>query len=136
MGINQAGRWERFCRSVYRKIDLAAESRRARKACRKQLSALNGGYRGSKRLYRSQVTPFWARYGIRPKKMWYDLYCYKGSEYDPRYIPEDLYWQRIYPALNKPDFRHAYTDKCFYTRLFPEQTVPMGDKASRRYCLC
>lgn len=58
MGINQAGRWERFCRSVYRKIDLAAESRRARKACRKQLSALNGGYRGSKRLYRSQVTPF------------------------------------------------------------------------------
>lgn len=117
--INQAGRWEKFCRSVYQKVDLFAEARKARNSCRRQLAAIKGGYRGSNHLFRSQVLPFWKKYGIKPKKMWYDLYCFKDEEYDPRYIPEDLYWQKIYPAFNKPSFRHAYTDKCFYKQLFP-----------------
>lgn len=124
MRINQAGGWERFCRSVYQKVDLFMEARKARNACRYQLAAVNGGYRGSNHLFRSQVLPFWSRYGIKPKKMWYDLYCFKDGRYDPRYIPEDIYWKKIYPALNRPAFRHAYTDKCFYNHLFPHLKQP------------
>ncbi|HAA25571.1 MAG TPA: hexapeptide transferase [Ruminiclostridium sp.] len=124
MAINQAGKWEKICRNIYQKVDLFFEARKARKSCRRQLSALKGGYRGSNALFRSQVLPFWERYGIKPKKMWYDLYCYKDGRYDPRYIPGDLYWKKIYPSLNNPGFRRAYTDKCFYSQLFPYLKQP------------
>lgn len=132
--INQAGRWEIFCQSVYQKIDLFAEARNARKACRHQLATVKGGYLGSRQLFRSQVLPFWSKYGIKPKKMWYDLYCFKDAEYDPRYIPEDLYWQKIYPAFNKTSFRHAYTDKCFYNQLFPYLKHPRTILRSSNHC--
>jgi hypothetical protein len=117
--LNRAGGWERFCRGLYQSVDLRAEARRARAGCRSQLANVGGGMQGDRRAYRAQVLPFWARYGMRPRKMWYDLYCYKNGGYDARYIPEDLYWRRIYPACNRPAFRHAYTDKCFTGQLFP-----------------
>jgi hypothetical protein len=122
--VNQAGKWEKFCKSVYRKVDLYMEAKKSRRACRRQLTAINGGYNGTNHLFRSQILPFWKKYGIKPKKMWYDLYCFKDRKYDPRYIPGDLYWEKIYPSLNKPDFRHAYTDKCFYNQLFPYMKQP------------
>lgn len=117
--INQGGRWERFCKSIYQKVDLYTEGRRARRSCVRQLNNIGGGYRSSKYEFRSQVLPFWSQYGIKPNKIWYDLYCYKDNKYDPYYVPEDIYWNKVYPALNKVSFRHAYTDKCFYDRLFP-----------------
>lgn len=134
MSINQAGRWERFCRAIYRKVDLYAEARKARKACRHILATFQGGYKGSRQMFRSQVVSFWKTYGITPKKMWYDLYCYKDGQYDPRYIPEDLYWQIIYPAFNKPSFRHAYTDKCFYNQLFPYLKQPRTIIKNSSHC--
>ncbi len=122
--INKAGGWERFCRTIYQNVDLYMEARKARNSCRRQLDSVQGGCKGSNHLFRSQVLSFWGKYGIKPKKMWFDLYCYKDGKYDPRYIPEDLYWQKVYPALNRPDFRHAYTDKCFYNKLFPNIKQP------------
>ncbi len=132
--INQAGRWERFCHTLYQRVDLWREARRARASCRLQLRALRGGLAGSRRAYREQVLPFWRRYGLRPAKMWYDLYGYKDGAYDPRYIPEDLYWQHVYPALNQPRFRHAYTDKCFYERLFPTLKQPRTILKNSNHC--
>ncbi|NLP33675.1 MAG: hexapeptide transferase [Clostridiales bacterium] len=132
--INRAGNWERICRSIYQKVDLYMEARKAQKSCRRQLAKLNGGYSGSKHSFRTQVLPFWNQYGIQPDKMWYDLYCYKDSEYDPRYIPEDIYWRIIYPALNKPSFRHAYTDKCFYSRMFPFLKQPRTILKNSNHC--
>ena len=124
MKINQAGSCERLCQSVYQNIDLFMEARKARNACRRQLATIKGGYQGSNKLFLSQVLPFWSKYGIKPKKMWYDLYCFMDAEHDPRYIPEELYWKKIYPAWNKTTFRHAYTDKCFYQQLFPYLKQP------------
>ncbi len=132
--VNQASRWERFCRSVYQKVDLCAEARNARAACRRQLKTVRGGYQGSRRQFRSQVLSFWSKYGIKPSKMWYDLYCFQDTKYDPRYIPEDIYWKRIYPALNQTDFRHAYTDKCFYKRLFPGLKQPRTILRNSNHC--
>lgn len=132
--INQAGNWERICRTVYQKVDLYLEARKARKACRRKLATIKGGYKGSNKVYKSQVLSFWEKYGIKPKKMWYDLYCYKDSKYDPRYIPEDIYWQKIYPAFNNPSFRQAYTDKCFYKQLFPYLKQPRTIISSSNNC--
>lgn len=132
--INKAGRWERLCRSVYQKVDLFMEARNARKSCKSQLEKIKGGFKGNKEHFSSQVLPFWSKYNIKPKKMWYDLYCNKSEEYDPRYIPEDLYWQKIYPTLNRPSFRHAYTDKCFYNHLFPYLKQPRTILRNRNHC--
>jgi len=49
MKINQAGRWERICRSVYQKVDLHFEAKNAQKHCKRQLATINGGLRGDKR---------------------------------------------------------------------------------------
>ncbi|NLF34394.1 MAG: hexapeptide transferase, partial [Clostridiales bacterium] len=122
--MNRAGKLERLFRISYQKTDLFWEAAKARKACRSQLTLLKGGYRGDKRLFRAQVLPFWSKYGVRPRKMWYDLYCFKDGAYDPRYIPEELYWNKIYPACNNPGFRQAYTDKCVYPQLFPYLKQP------------
>ena len=124
LSINCAGSWERLCRNIYQRVDLSMEARKARKSCKRQLKTLGGGLKASNYLYRTEVLPFWSRYGIKPKKIWYDLYCYKDKRYDPRYIPEDIYWKVIYPTYNKTDFRHAYTDKCFYKQLFPYLKQP------------
>ncbi len=122
--VNQAGAWEYFSRSVYQTVDLYMEARQARKSLRNQLKTINGGFRASKQLFRTTVLPFWSKYKIKPNKDWFDLYSFKDGEYDPRYIPEDIYWQKIYPALNETSFRHAYTDKCIYKKLFPYLKQP------------
>ncbi len=132
--IHQMGRWERVFQSSYQKADLFWEANNARRTCRSQLAFLKGGYCGDKYLFRSQVLPFWRKYGIKPDKMWYDLYCYKDGTYDPCYIPEDLYWERIYPACNSPGFRHAYTDKCFYHKLFPYLKQPRTILRNSNHC--
>ena len=105
-------------------MDLAREARQSRQSAKRQLKRIDGGYRASQAQFRQEVRPFWSKYGIKPRKLWYDLYNYQSDVYDPRYIPEELYWSRIYPALNRPSFRHAYTDKCFYSRLFPYLKQP------------
>ena len=113
MKKNQAGRWEHWCRQVYQTVDLAREARQSRQSAKRQLKRIDGGYRASQAQFRQEVRPFWSKYGIKPRKLWYDLYNNQSDVYDPRYIPEELYWSRIYPALNRPSFRHAYTDKSF-----------------------
>ena len=132
--INKAGRMEEIFFSLFRKADLRAEARKAGIACRRQLKGIGGGYNGSGELFRSEVLPFWKRYGVRPGKMWYDLYCHRDGRYDPRYIPEDIYWRWVYPALNRPDLRRAYTDKCFYDRLFPYLKKPRTILKSSSSC--
>lgn len=134
LSINKGGRWERICWSIYQKVDLMAEAHNARKSCKRGLSTIKGGYKGSKDQYYTEVLSFWKQYGIKPDKMWYDLYCYKDGKYDPRYIPEDLYWTKIYKALNRSDFRHAYTDKCFYNQLFPYLKQPRTILRNSNHC--
>lgn len=134
IAINKGGSWEKICRNIYQKVDLMSEAHKARKSCKRQLSTINGVYKVSNNQYRSKVLPFWKKYGIKPDKMWYDLYCYKDGEYDPRYIPEDLYWRIIYPTLNKTSFRQAYTDKCFYNQLFPDLKQPRTILKNSNYC--
>lgn len=68
ISINQAGRWERLCRSIYQKVDLFAEARKARDSCRRQLATVKGGYRGSNHLFQSQVLSFWEKYGMKPPR--------------------------------------------------------------------
>lgn len=122
--VNQADPFEDFFQSSYQRIDLLKEAKKSRKNCLSQLKALQGGYKGSVKDFKRKVLPFWGKYNIRPRKIWYDLYCFSDNKYNPLYIPGDFYWQKIYPALNKVAFRRAYTNKCFYDRVFPHLKKP------------
>lgn len=88
-------------------------------SARKQLRALNGGYNGSRKEFRDVVVSYWKKFGIRPKKYWYDLYCYKMDKYDPRFIPDYLWFDKILPYYNNILFMRSYTDKNMLDVLYP-----------------
>ncbi|NLC05748.1 MAG: hexapeptide transferase [Erysipelothrix sp.] len=122
--INQAHRLERISRKIYHRLDHQRLAIEARRSCRQQLKSMNGGFKGTNQQFQKDVLTFWNSYNIKPHKMWFDLYGFKDQRYNPYYIPEDIYWTTIYPKVNKVEFRQAYTDKCFYDRLFPTLKQP------------
>ncbi len=95
-----------------------------RKDARKRLREMNGGYAGRDKEYREVYLPFWKKYGVRPKKMWFRLYAKEAQPFDPRYIPDDLWYGKILPYFSNMDFRRPYEDKCFHNILFPELKTP------------
>lgn len=90
-----------------------------RLAARKRLKALNGGYKGSQREYKEVVLKYWEQYHMKPKKYWYQMYCDGKTAFDPRYIPDTIWDQNIYPYFNNLIWGRAYADKCAYDILFP-----------------
>ena len=68
--------------SIYRKYEY-------RKKAKIRLKRMNGGYKCTKE-YNEIVVPFWKKYGLRPDKMWYQIFWDRTHVPDPRYIPDDL----------------------------------------------
>ncbi len=64
--------------------------------------------------YNEIVVPFWKKYGIKPKKMWYQIFWERDHKPDPRYIPNDLYYGKILPYFSNPLFRRFGEDKCMH----------------------
>ena len=92
-------------------------SRKKKKYARKRVKMIGGGYRGTNREYRETVCRYWKPYGIKPQKFWYDLYCSGQDAYDPRYIPDSVWYRKILPYFNNLLLRQAYVDKGMYNRL-------------------
>jgi len=91
---------------------------------KKRLKRLHGGLKISSKEYREQIKPFWAKYGVRPSKYWFSLYCAPSGKLNPLYIPDDIYYGKIIPYFNRLNFRRPYVDKGFYDVLFPELKQP------------
>ena len=77
---------------------------------------IGGGYRGSNAEWRG-VKQYWKRFGIRPKRVWYALYCDGLGSYDPRFIPDTIWLHEIIPYFNSMHLIPAYTDKGVYHHL-------------------
>ena len=90
------------------------------KKSQQRLKLIGGGYNGSKQEFRDTVLSFWSRYGQKPEKFWYDLYCSGKNAYDPRYVPDSMWYDVILPYYNYYILRKAYRDKAMYSRLFPD----------------
>lgn len=95
-----------------------------RKNAKKRLEILDGGYKGREGEFESKVLEFWKPYGIKPKKYWYQIYCDGKGGFDPRYIPDDMMEEKIYPYFNNILWGRAYADKCGYDKLFPNLIRP------------
>ena len=92
-------------------------SRKKTKYARKRVKMIGGGYQGTEKEYREVVCRYWKPYGVKPEKFWYDLYCSGQKAYDPRYIPDSMWYRKILPYFNNLLLRQAYVDKGMYNRL-------------------
>jgi len=62
--------------------------------------------------YKSDVLKYWKSKGFRIDTSWHKWYSSRNGIADVRYIPEDFYYCKVEPALNKEEF-----------------SVPLGDKS-------
>lgn len=68
--------------------------------------------------HKKELSPFYESIGFKVSMMYADFYSQLNGIYSDKYIPMDLYYFYILPALNRFDFRGAYTDKNMYVTLF------------------
>ena len=123
--------WYRIVHKTDRKMLAWAERLRLRRLAieatentKARVKLIGGGYGGSKAEYRDTVLRYWSKYGIKPGKCWYDLYCNGKSEYDPRFIPDSVWLEYIIPHFNNSRVDFAYRDKGLYRRLFSGVAYP------------
>ncbi len=108
----------------YTRATVKATAHRETKAAKERLKSVGGGYNGSRKEFNETVVKYWSRYGVKPQKFWYDLYCDGKDAYDPRYIPNSLWHAEIVPYFNYYLMRKAYRDKGMYHRLLRDVKQP------------
>ena len=94
-----------------------------RRMARRRLRAMGGGA-DCRAAYRRTVAPYWARFGVRPGLLWYRLFAAADGTVDPRYIPDDLWFDRILPYYSNPQFRRFGEDKNYHAVWLPEVRRP------------
>lgn len=109
--------------NTYIKIKCFNKIREANTNASKRLKILHGGYVGTKTEFKT-VKDYWKRFGVKPDKKWYQIYCDGKNGFDPRYIPDTIWEGTIYPYFNNILWGRAYADKCAYDRLFPNLNKP------------
>lgn len=91
---------------------------------KKRVKMIGGGYKGSRQEFQDTVLKYWRQYGVKPKRYWYSLYCDGKNEYDPRFVPDSMWYREIIPHFNNILLRQAYVDKGMYSRLFKNDKKP------------
>ncbi|RPI79454.1 MAG: hypothetical protein EHM45_02880 [Desulfobacteraceae bacterium] len=62
----------------------------------------------------------WSRLGTIPKKTYLEIFASIFNSANEDFVPEDLYYNRVEPVLNRKSFALAYADKNFYERYLSE----------------
>ena len=91
---------------------------------RKRVKRSGGGYKGSAKEYRNTVLAYWKKYGVKPNRVYYTLFCDGKDSYDPRFIPDPVWVDRIIPYYNWSIMVNAYADKNIYSKLLPDAKKP------------
>lgn len=69
------------------------------------------------RKQKKEIREFWRPYkNISPK--WAQYYSAKNGEFDPRYIPNDLYYTKIDQYFNSRKLGYGFNDKNYYSKIF------------------
>ena len=94
-----------------------------REKARIRLKKVNGGY-PCKKEYRETVLPYWKRYGQKPGMIWWRLWGAETKQVDPRYIPDDMWFEHILPYFSNTSFRRFGEDKCYHGIWFADAKRP------------
>lgn len=73
--------------------------------------------------YKTAILDFWEPYE-KINLSWHRAFSAISGIEDPRYIPEDVFYKKIEPALNRYDLRAPYVDKNMTDQLFSEFKMP------------
>lgn len=109
MRSNLRRKWE----SLYLFVEKKYRGFIYREKAKIRLKKINGGC-NCKEEYKKIVIPFWGKYGIKPDIIWWKLLCKKPECLDPRYIPDDIWFERILPYYSNMSFRRFGEDKCYH----------------------
>ena len=108
---------------VYDFLERKSRARQARiKAHRRK--EIVGFSQDFKQQYEELVVPYWRQFGQRPGLVWYQLLAAHTGVVDPRYIPEDIYFDYIIPYYCNSQFRRALEDKGMYDWWFSDVNRP------------
>lgn len=108
---------------LYMWIENSYRARSRRKQVRRTLKSMNGGNKKNDDRY-GEYLSYWKKYNKKPSKMWLRLYAKDGEDFNPRYIPDDLWYGEILPYFSNMQFRRPYEDKCFHETLFKDLNRP------------
>ena len=66
---------------------------------------------------KKQINDFWRPYR-RVSSKWVQYYAAKNGQFDPRYIPNDLYYTKIDQHFNSRKLGYGFNDKNYYSKIF------------------
>lgn len=84
----------------------------------------SGYYEGSEEEFHAKVVPYWEKFGIRPDKKYFQYYSFLDQEFNPRYIPDDLYYADLYRFLNDTRYDEFLDNKLYTKYIFPDVKQP------------
>lgn len=94
------------------------------KQVKRTLKLMDGGNKKNDLKYNNEYLDYWKSYGKKPSKIWLRLYSKDNEDFNPRYIPDDLWYREILPYFSNMEFRRPYEDKCFHDTLFSNVNRP------------
>lgn len=83
---------------------------------------LDKSYRLTKE-QKKQIKDFWGSY-CRVSPKWAQYYAAKNGRFDPRYIPNDLYYTKIDQHFNNRKLGYGFNDKNYYSKIFADIKQP------------
>ena len=116
-------RYRKAWDNLYEMVELKWRGYQYRQKMRALARKMHGGY-DCRAEYRQQILPYWARFGQKPDIMWYRLFSAKDGVVDPRYIPDDMWFEHIVPYFSNSQFRRLGEDKCLHGMIFPDAPRP------------
>ena len=105
------------------KVESVFRKRKYQKNAKIRLKRMDGGFNCDK-AYEEVIIPYWKKYGYKPAKYWYQIFCDREQEIDPRYIPDDLYYGDMIPYFSNSQFRRFGEDKCYHDIWFADIKRP------------
>ena len=112
-------RWD----DLYSLIERKYRGHAYRKKARIRLKKVHGGY-DCRKEYQEKVLPYWKRFGQKPNIIWWRLLADETKVVDPRYIPDDMWFEHILPYYSNTTFRRCGEDKCYHGIWFPDAKRP------------
>lgn len=74
--------------------------------------------------HKKELSPYFEQRGFKVSMMFDDFFSRINGIHSDRYLPMDVYYFYVVPALNRYDFINAYLDKNIYSELFPDVCQP------------
>ena len=72
---------------------------------------------------KKQIKDFWKPY-CRVSPKWVQYYVAKSGIFDPRYIPNDLFYTKIDQYFNNRKLGYGFNDKNYYSKIFADIKQP------------